>query len=322
LKNKQTGKPRFAGEILLCEDSKMNQEVISARLAKVGLKTIVAENGREGLELVAGRGRKGLKPFDLIFMDIHMPVMDGLEAASEIAKLNTGTPIIAMTPNSGPAEREQYLARGMSDCLGKPFTSQELMGCLVKYMTPAGYGAAAPSAPEDEAKLKTRLINAFMRNNKTVVPEIRKALDNGEVKLAHRLAHTLKGNAGLLGRERLQKAAQEVESLLMHEQNLANQVVLGDLEAELDAVFKELTPLVAPEVSPGAGPGPEPLALAQTRGLFEELEALLDGGNPECLNLIGSLRRVPGSGALIQHLEYFEFEQALSALARLKKELP
>jgi signal transduction histidine kinase/CheY-like chemotaxis protein len=129
-------KPAFAGEVLVCEDNAMNQRVISEHLARVGLRAVLAHNGKEGVDLVRKRKENGEKPFDLIFMDIHMPVLDGLEAAPQIVKLGTGTPIVAMTANIMVDDRELYKRNGMPDCVGKPFTSQELWRCLVKYFTP------------------------------------------------------------------------------------------------------------------------------------------------------------------------------------------
>jgi len=73
-------------------------------------------------------------------MDIHMPVMDGLEAAERILSLNTGIPIVAMTANVMNTDRDIYRQRGMLDCIGKPFTSPELWACLLKYLEPAEQG--------------------------------------------------------------------------------------------------------------------------------------------------------------------------------------
>ena len=129
-------KPSFEAEILLCEDNAMNQLVLCEHLARVGIKTVVAENGRVGVDIISERLRKGQKQFDLVFMDMHMPVMDGLEAAAEIIKLNVGVPVIALTANIMSDDMEIYKDSGMNDCLGKPFSSQELWHCLLKYLTP------------------------------------------------------------------------------------------------------------------------------------------------------------------------------------------
>ena len=128
--------PVFDAEILVCEDNEMNQIVIQEHLSRIGIKAVIAENGKEGVDKVNERIAKGSKPFDLIFMDIHMPVMDGLEAAKRIVALNVGTPIITMTANIMTTDKEIYSQHGMIDCIGKPFTSQELWGCLLKHLTP------------------------------------------------------------------------------------------------------------------------------------------------------------------------------------------
>jgi len=85
-------KPVFDGEVLLCEDNAMNQQVICEHLARVGIKTVVAENGKIGVDMIRGRLLSGEKQFDLIFMDMHMPVMDGLEAAAKIMSLQQRFP--------------------------------------------------------------------------------------------------------------------------------------------------------------------------------------------------------------------------------------
>jgi CheY-like chemotaxis protein len=142
-------KPAFRGEVLLCEDNIMNQQVIYEHLARVGLSAVIAENGKAGVDMVSDRMRKGENQFDLIFMDIHMPVMDGLESAAKIMELDASIPIIAMTANVMPGDRELYRAAGMNDCVGKPFTSQELWRCLLKYLKPASPASVSPAPPEE-----------------------------------------------------------------------------------------------------------------------------------------------------------------------------
>jgi len=131
-------KPSFESEILLCEDNAMNQHIICKHLERVGIKTVVAGNGKIGVEMVQSRKEKGEKQFDLIFMDMRMPVMDGIEATEKILELNTGVPIVALTAEVMSNDMEIYKKSGLSDFLGKPFRSQELWLCLAKYLTPKG----------------------------------------------------------------------------------------------------------------------------------------------------------------------------------------
>jgi len=132
-------KPIFEGEVLLCEDNTINQQIFVEQLARIGLKTVVAGNGKIGLDLVNDRIADDKEQFDLIFMDIHMPVMDGIEATTEILKLGIGVPIIAVTANVMKNDIILYSKSGMSDCLAKPFTSLELWRCLVKFIKPIGW---------------------------------------------------------------------------------------------------------------------------------------------------------------------------------------
>jgi len=127
-------KPSFEGEVLLCEDNDMNRQVICEHLARVGLNTFIAENGKIGVDLFKERIKTGRKQFDLIFMDIYMPVMDGLEASEIIHKIDGDIPIVAITANVISNEMDTYRSYGIIDYLCKPFTSQDLWKCLSKYL--------------------------------------------------------------------------------------------------------------------------------------------------------------------------------------------
>ena len=132
-------KPTFEGEILLCEDNVMNRQVICEHLARVGLKTFVAVNGRIGVDFVKSRAESGRKQFDLILMDMHMPEMDGVEATSIINGMNLDIPIVAITANIMSSDKDLYEEIGMKGFVGKPFTSQELWQCLMKFFKPVSW---------------------------------------------------------------------------------------------------------------------------------------------------------------------------------------
>ena len=136
IKHYELEKPYFDGLILVVDDNDMNQEVICEHLGNVGIRTELADNGKTAVAKVQERLINGEKPFDLIFMDIHMPIMGGTEAASKIMTLNTGTPIVAVTANIMTHELKSYSEHGMTDHISKPFTTQELWRTLLKYLTP------------------------------------------------------------------------------------------------------------------------------------------------------------------------------------------
>jgi signal transduction histidine kinase/DNA-binding response OmpR family regulator len=238
-------KPSFDGEILICEDNAMNQRVICEYLARVGLKTVIAGNGKEGVDMIRGRMERGEKPFDLIFMDIHMPVMDGLEAASIINSLNIGTPIVAMTANILSTDKELYKRNGMPDYLGKPFTSQVLWRCLMKYFTPIKQEHVQENILDEEDLAMQRIFQlSFVKENQKRFDEIANALKSNDLILAHRLAHALKGNAGQIGKARLQAAAADIESTIKNGEKPVTEEQLKTLETEMNTVLKDLAPLL------------------------------------------------------------------------------
>jgi len=314
-------KPSFEGEILICEDNAMNQQVICEYLTRVGLKTVVAENGKDGVDIVRRRMEKGIKPFDLIFMDIHMPVMDGLEAAPKINSLQTGTPIVAMTANIMSTDREIYRMNGMPDFLGKPFTSQALWRCLMKYFTPVKQETLWENA-EDEEDMAMRQVAqlSFVKENQKRFDEIANAIKTNDLTLAHRLAHTLKSNAGQIGKTRLQSAAADLELTLKDGKKPVTEEQLKTLETEMNLVLNELALLL--DESPARPQTVRSTAIDPARAgeLIEKLEPLLKSGNPESLRLIGDLQAIPGSELLIRQMEDFDFESAVSTLAGIKKD--
>ncbi|MCL2441058.1 MAG: ATP-binding protein [Treponema sp.] len=320
-------KPTFDHEVLLCEDNVMNQQVICEHLARVGIKTVVAWNGRIGLDLVRERKQREEKQFDLIFMDMHMPVMDGLEASAKILEIEADIPIIAMTANIMTDDKEIYKINGLRDCVGKPFTSRELWKSLLKFLTPISMGDLKIKQ-EDENPLEKdveflrSLQLLFVRSNKSKFADIIKALEEGDVAGAHRFSHSLKSNAAQIGKTKLQNAAAAVEKQLKNGKNTATDEQLKTLDAELNIVLNEFAPLLE-EKSTGRQNQDEKLDIESVRELFDTLEPLLTTGNPDCLKLIDKINQIPGDSGLInelsQQIEDFDFQLAFNTLEKLKK---
>ena len=310
-------KPCFEGQILVCEDNPMNQRVICEHLERVGLHSVIAENGKTGVEMVKERAQNGQPPFDMIFMDIFMPVMDGIDAAEKITALETGAPIVAMTANVMGGELENYRKSGMNDCVGKPFTTQELWRCLLKYLTPVKFSVVKDAdLKRENDDLQKKLRIKFFKDNQNTYLKIKKAAEAGDMELAHRLAHTLKSNAGQIGKTALQNAAAEAERLLK-DKIIPAPGQLDFLETELSSVLAELQ-AAARESGPEAKAA-DFLDADRVAALFAKLEAMLENINPECVELLDELRAVPGSERLAQQIEDYDFESAARILAELKK---
>jgi len=237
-------RPSFEGEVLLCEDNAMNQQVVCEHLARVGLKTVVAENGKIGVDLVKERIEKGGKQFDLIFMDIHMPVMDGIEASAIIHELGTGVPIVALTANIMTHDMALYRSQGMNDYLGKPFTSQELWRCLMKYFKPVAWQNKQKSRLQESGdEPQSTLADKFIKGNQNALHEINEAIAAGDIKSAYRIVHNLKSNAGFIDKPDLQQAAEAVEAKLKDGKNLVSSSHMAALEHQLNVVLAELMKL-------------------------------------------------------------------------------
>ena len=308
-------KPKFEGTVLVCEDNEMNQQVICEHLTRVGIETVVAENGKAGLEIIQNRFATGEKSFDLIFMDIHMPVMDGLEATEKIMEVTNTVPVIAMTANIMSSDITTYKQSGMCDYIGKPFTSQELWLCLLKYLKLISVKREDEYDREAaEKELNKRLVNDFVKKNTDKYKEILNAVNTGEIRVAHRLAHTLKSNAGLMGLSSLQSAASEVESQLVDGINNVSNNQLKNLEKELNAALKELTPIAIRNAMEEDSSSAEPMNDSELSELLEELRLLLKAGNMQCLNYVGDLKRIPGTEELVNQIEDLEFTKALEVL--------
>jgi CheY-like chemotaxis protein len=262
--------------------------------------------------------KNGKKQFDLIFMDISMPVMDGLEAASRITDLKVKTPIIALTANIMPHELELYKASGMFDFLSKPFTSQGLWKCLVQYLPVRSYTSISKyrQSAEDE-KTKEQLKVLFVKENQTTYTEIKSALGAGDIKLAHRLAHALKNSAGQIDEKQLQSIAARAEAALSDGENLLDRELLSALEAELKSVLNELMPLLEKKEEPK-----KLIALdaEETLELFKKLEPLLKNRDTKSLQLLDLIRAVPGTEELAYQIEGFNFKQAAEMLESLKRD--
>jgi len=325
-------RPHFSGEILVCEDNKLNQLVICEHLARVGLKAIIANNGKEGVDIIVKRmigiasgelTDKGIstnpeKPFDLIFMDIHMPVMDGMEAALKISGMGVKTPIVAITANVMSNDIELYRISGMFDTLGKPFTAQDLWMCLAKYLPIEGYSSIDNNrlSLDDEKAQKNLKIN-FVKYNKDIYEELIKAVSSGDIMKAHRIAHTLKSNAAQLGEKALHNAAVGVENLLVDGKNRLTDEKKDALRYELNTIFTRYTSLFSNEQEQN-DLFKELSNSAEIMKILDTLEPMLENINPECEDMLEQIRKIPDSYILVESIERFNFDKALEELKNIR----
>ncbi len=124
--------------VLVVEDNQINQMLIQGLLERLGQEVLLAVNGEEALKALREQG-----PFDLVLMDIQMPVMDGLEATEAIRQdpVLAGLPVVALTAHAMEEDRERCLDAGMDDYLIKPIDVDTLVGVLIRFLGSAGPGS-------------------------------------------------------------------------------------------------------------------------------------------------------------------------------------
>jgi len=316
-------KPVFEGDVLVCEDNSLNQMVISDHLSKVGLNTIIAANGKIGVNYVIKRMENNEKPFALIFMDIHMPEMDGLEASKKIMETGCKTPIIALTANIMTTDKETYYKSGMCDCLPKPFVAHDLWICLLKFLRPVSMlpvGQYIDFAEEEDHNME--LITAFINSNQSTIDDIKSAVSSGDTKLAHRLAHTLKGVAGLVGRIELAEAAQAVEQSLSSGKTESINDKINKLEKDLNAALSELMPAADNYVSKIRKRKTGDVSdREKSLDLFETLDSYLASDSIDSLDFVNDLKMIPGADQLASLVENMKFKQARETLKAIKQKM-
>ena len=333
-------KPCFSGEVLVCEDNLINQQVIVEHLMRVGLNSVVAENGQIAVDMVAERMKSG-QTYDLIFMDIHMPVMDGIEATHKLLSLGITTPIIALTANAMKRDRESYLSLGMSDYISKPFYAQELWTCLLNYLTPLSlkdevqnkpgpYQPAGKTSVIDgeiglanamnDPELYDHLKSNFYFDNSHRYEEFAASLNADDLKDARRMIHSLKSNAGWIGATHLSHLAAEMEENFIIDRPCTNEQ-LSRLHQELDLVLAELAPLVGQK--PHQHNREKTSFLLLPDELIAKLEPLLRSGNADSNRYLPEIDEVlaafaPYCETLKKQIGDYDFDEALATLELIK----
>ncbi|MCL2548940.1 MAG: Hpt domain-containing protein, partial [Symbiobacteriaceae bacterium] len=158
----------------------------------------------------------------------------------------------------------------------------------------------------------------FIKDNRRRYGEITNAITAGDYRLAHRLTHSLKTNAGMIGETALQEAAASIEEVLAKESINPEKWQMELLGVELTEVFLKLQPLLD---TANNNDEPEYTDLTTILALIARLETMLDNINPECIELLGEIRRIAGTEELIRQIEDYEFETAAYTLSGIKGRL-
>jgi CheY-like chemotaxis protein/HPt (histidine-containing phosphotransfer) domain-containing protein len=206
--------------ILLAEDNRVNQQVALRILEKHGHAVVVVGDGQAALTALAQA------QFDLVLMDIQMPVLDGLAATAAIRAQEQGTrmPIIAMTAHAMRGDRERCLAVGMDSYVTKPLKAADLVAAIAQLLpaaprpqTPAGTPpvdvSAALRSVEGDQGLLENLFEAFQQDYPRQLVELQAAIGMGDAERTAQVAHSVKGVIGYFGTQRASTLAAQLETL-------------------------------------------------------------------------------------------------------------
>jgi len=225
--------------ILLAEDSETNREVALGMLANLGLTADAVGNGAEALAALEAA------TYDLVLMDVRMPVMDGIEATRRIrdrrsAVLNREIPIVAMTANAMNTDRERCLAAGMNDFVPKPVSKPVLRDALKRWLRPPDDVAQAAAKPmayaqpvppqakegdavvfdragvlqrlEGDCELASAIMEVFLDDLPRQIESLKDLIARRDANGAGHQAHSIKGAAANVGGERMRRVALEMET--------------------------------------------------------------------------------------------------------------
>ncbi len=254
--------------LLLVEDNIINQQVAMGILKKYGLKADAAADGSEALKMLENIA------YDLVLMDVQMPVMDGFEATRHIRDphsrvLNHAIPVIAMTANALQGDRELCLEAGMTDYVSKPIEPQKLIEALERWLPVERIHSKSGDkldevpqnkpVPEDNRSIFDRealfnrlmgdeelirdVIATYIQEIPSLVSQLRTSLANGDVKTSERLVHTIKGSSANLGAEALRGVAANLEKFTKSGELDPVKAGIGSLEKE----FERLKPFLQKE---------------------------------------------------------------------------
>jgi CheY-like chemotaxis protein/HPt (histidine-containing phosphotransfer) domain-containing protein len=230
-------------KILLAEDSFMNQKLALGLLKKHGHEVVVANNGREAVELVHH------DEFDVILMDVQMPEMDGFEATSEIRNMelraNRRTPIIALTAHAMKGDRERCLESGMDGYISKPIRAVELYEAIAE-LTAGKDGLAEETADEDvqygvdwneainavqgDKTLLRELVAIFLEDCPEQLSLARRSLEEQDMAGVQRAARMLKGSLRHFGAKSVYDLCHQLETVAESEATDQAAAALSTLE--------------------------------------------------------------------------------------------
>lgn len=217
----------LAGHVLVVEDNPDLRDLVSMCIRKTGASVSTAENGKIALEMV------NENDFDLILMDIQMPVMDGVEAIIQLRLSGKTTPVIALTANAMKEDKEKYLAIGANDFIPKPIDRDKFNTTLCRFLKSDNQDSSLQDSiePDNVNKKLDELTARFLQNLPGDIELLKNNFTSNKWEQVCKLTHKLKGLGGSFGYPEITKRAQQIELTVnrgefIEAENLFDELVL------------------------------------------------------------------------------------------------
>jgi PAS domain S-box-containing protein len=216
------------GRVLLAEDSPDNQRLISLYVQEAGAEITIVNNGQRAVETALADN------FDLVLMDMQMPVMDGISATEWLRRAGYAGPVVAITANAMKEDQQRCLEAGCDGFLTKPIDTAAFRELLARYLAPAGARTVAAADTEFSAEMRA-LTAQFMDGLPGRVQGMQQALDDADDEQLRRATHQLKGIAGTHGCPEITAQAAQLERDIKSNDRAAVRATLATLMMLTDA---------------------------------------------------------------------------------------
>ncbi len=324
--------------VLLAEDNEINQQVAEGLLAKAGVELHIVNNGKQAVGAIKA------KTFDAVLMDMQMPVMDGL-AATRLIRADgsfNALPIIAMTANAMPADRQACIDAGMNDHISKPIDPGVLYNALAKWIISSDSdtteAATANNEQHDEInfsalqgidvndglhrladdrELYRQILCRFRDSQADCIQRMQTAVAADNYESAESIAHIVKGLAGNIGAKVLMQQINTLESALSTRKTIDDnvwQTAVQQLTLVTDSLSNLCDSASAPQVSD------RKVDRDAAKSIINQMRILLEDSDGDAVDLLDDLSTALADNGnqhiilLHQHLSAYDFEAALSDL--------
>jgi len=338
-------------QLLIAEDNEINVQVAQELFEGAGFLVEIAVDGKEALNMVAASGVPS--KYDLIFMDIQMPIMDGYTSTQEIRKLEhyKDLPILGLTADAMSGVREKCIESGMMDYITKPIDQDDAFGKLVKWIDKdlikkksIGSDKQAIKKPDPDEQLiipeikgvlthkahkklgiainsYINILKKFYNSNIGFIEGLKSEYNEGNIETTIRMLHTMKGVSGNIGAVDLQAYSLKAENLVKENKNVDIETIISEFEEILNPILESIfKTLIEPDKQKEEKPKAK-VSLESIKPQLDEIKKMLENDDGDAIDKIKLLKGQLGNNQEYLQLEnntsMYDFEEALISLEKL-----